>query len=232
MLIVGLTGGIASGKSTVSQLLQAKGVAVVDADEAYRKVTQPGSSTLKKLAAEFGPEVICENGSLNRPVLGKMVFSDDEKRRKLNRITHPAVRWQMLKEVAYHFFTGRRVVVMDVPLLYETGVMLKVVGKVICVYCNPEQELERLMRRNALTREDAEARIKAQMSLEEKCRRADVVIDNTSTLERLEESVDDVVRTHLLPSVFEAHKYPLMLIGSLLAARWAIPRLIGRAVPA
>eukprot|EP00124_Ichthyophonus_hoferi_P005372 Ihof_evm2s762 gene=Ihof_evmTU2s762 len=201
-------------------LLPKMGIAVVDADKCYSKVIQPGSSTLKAIEKEFGSKVINDDGTLNRGRLGDIIFQDEGCRRRLNGITHPAVTRQMLKEAAMHFITGKRVIVLDIPLLYETGVMLSLFNKVICVYCNPEQELARLMQRNTLTKGEAEQRMASQMSLEEKCRQADIIIDNSGTLNQLEERVHEVVLRHLQPSFIRAHATPLLVIVLTLAFGW------------
>jgi dephospho-CoA kinase len=130
---VGLTGGIASGKSTVSKLLKAKHIPIVDADVLARQVVQPGTPALSKIVAYFGNSILLPDGSLDRKKLGNIIFNDEAKRRKLNSIVHPAVRRAMLLGVLEHWFRGEKYCVMDIPLLIEGGIW-KWVGKVVVVY--------------------------------------------------------------------------------------------------
>ena len=131
--MVGLTGGIATGKSTVSSILQSEyNVTVIDADKIARDVVLPGTPALRKIAAHFGQDVLLPDGSLDRPKLGSVIFGDSEKRRVLNSIIHPAVRRAMLWEVAKSWLFGKRFCVIDVPLLIETG-LAKWVGLVVVV---------------------------------------------------------------------------------------------------
>lgn len=131
--VVGLTGGIATGKSTVSTLLKSRGIPVVDADVIARQVVEPGTPALAQIEAHFGPQVIQGDGSLDRKQLGSIIFNDAAQRAKLNAIVHPAVRKAMWWEVVRHWFRGEKVCVMDVPLLIE-GPLHKMVGKVVVVY--------------------------------------------------------------------------------------------------
>lgn len=131
--VVGLTGGIATGKSTVSNLLRARGVPLVDADLIARQVVEPGTPALAKIQAYFGDGVIQPDGTLDRKKLGTIIFNDEEKRRRLNGIVHPAVRSAMLWEVLGYWIRGNKYCVLDVPLLIE-GSLWKMVGKVVVVY--------------------------------------------------------------------------------------------------
>ncbi|KAJ3546231.1 hypothetical protein NMY22_g2133 [Coprinellus aureogranulatus] len=154
MLVVGLTGGIATGKSTVSALLKAKGLPIVDADVIARQVVEPGTPALAKIKAHFGDQVIQEDGTLDRKKLGSIIFNDAAQRAKLNSIVHPAVRSAMFWEVVRYWFRGEKICIMDVPLLIE-GPIHKVVGKIVVVYCSEEIQLQRLMSRDGSTRDDA-----------------------------------------------------------------------------
>ena len=131
--VVGLTGGIATGKSTVSNLLRARGVPLIDADLIARQVVEPGTPAIAKIQAYFGDGVIQPDGTLDRKKLGMIIFNDEEKRRKLNGIVHPAVRSAMLWEVLGYWIRGNKYCVLDVPLLIE-GSLYKMVGKVVVVY--------------------------------------------------------------------------------------------------
>jgi len=192
MLVVGLTGGIATGKSTVSTLLKAHGLPVVDADVLARQVVQPGTPALAQIRQHFGTGVLLEDGSLNRAALGAIVFADDAQRKVLNGIVHPAVRRAMFWAVLRHWWHGERVCVLDVPLLIEGG-LWRFVAKVVVVYCSPEIQLQRLMKRDGSTRDEASARLNAQLPIAEKVQFADVIIDNSGTLQDLEVQVNGLV---------------------------------------
>ena len=131
--VIGLTGGIATGKSTVSSLLRAHHVPIVDADVLARKVVEPGTPALAAIVRAFGPDILLPDGTLDRPKLGRIVFADEGARRKLNGIVHPAVRREMFWSVLRHWWRGERMCVLDVPLLIEGG-LWKWVGKVVVVY--------------------------------------------------------------------------------------------------
>lgn len=193
MIVVGLTGGIATGKSTVSNLLRARGVPLIDADVIARQVVEPGTPALAKIQAYFGDAVIQPDGTLDRKKLGTIIFDDEEKRRKLNGIVHPAVRWAMLWLVLGYWIRGNKYCVLDVPLLIE-GSLWKMVGKVVVVYCSVELQLLRLMLRDNSSREDASSRLNSQLPIAEKVKYADIVIDNSGTRQELEAHVDALVR--------------------------------------
>jgi len=187
---IGLTGGIACGKSTVSAMLVRRGAILVDADQIAREVVEPGSPVLAEIAERFGAQVLQSDGSLNRKRLGEMIFRDPDLRRELNRIIHPPIRATMLERMrAGESRHPDKLVVADVPLLYESG-LERMFEEVVVVYVPREVQLARLMRRDGLTREQAEERLSAQMPIEEKKRRADFVIDNSGTIEETERQVD------------------------------------------
>ncbi|KAI0807806.1 CoaE-domain-containing protein [Fomes fomentarius] len=189
MLVIGLTGGIATGKSTVSSLLRAHHLPIVDADVLARKVVEPGTPALAQIVRAFGPDVLLPDGRLDRAKLGRVVFADEDKRRTLNAIVHPAVRREMFWSILRCWWRGERVCVLDVPLLIEGG-LWKWVGKVVVVYCSAEIQLQRLMKRDNSSREDASARLNAQLPITEKVQYADIVIDNSGTPQELERQVD------------------------------------------
>lgn len=180
MLVIGLTGGIASGKSTVTRILRELGAPVVDADAIVREVQSPGSPVLKRIAAEFGPDVIRPDGALDRAALGRLVFTDPVRRKLLEEIVHPAVRERMWSEVERYRKEGRPAVFLDVPLLIE-GELHRTVDRVWLVYVDRETQRSRLISRDGLSLEEAEQRITAQMDLEAKRAYADLVIDNRGT---------------------------------------------------
>jgi dephospho-CoA kinase len=189
-VIVGLTGGIATGKSTVSQMLRDLGATVIDADVWARKVVEPGSPALAEIAETFGPGVLHPDGTLNRPALADIVFHDDKARERLNAITHPRVREGMWQETQAALAARPDLpVIWDVPLLFEGGTW-RLVDATVVVYVDEETQRTRLMQRNGLSREDADARIRAQMPIEEKRQRADYVIDNRGTIEETRKQVE------------------------------------------
>ncbi|WP_114569994.1 dephospho-CoA kinase [Exiguobacterium flavidum] len=184
---VGLTGGIATGKSTVSRYLQEKGIPVVDADVVARRVVEPGKPAHADLKSAF-PEAF-HGEELDRAKLGQLIFHDKDKRELLNNITHPCIRGEILSDAEAAEANGAQLVVLDIPLLLE-GNWRELVDQVVVVYCPEETQLERLMKRNGLTRDEALARLKSQMAIEEKRQKADVVLDNSSSLEKLYEEID------------------------------------------
>lgn len=188
-MIIGLTGGIASGKSTVARMLADRGARLVDADEVAREIVRPGEPALEAVASLFGQAVLCPDGTLNRQELGRIVFRDKEQLAKLEAITHPAIRARMQERIHnYAKEDARGLIVADVPLLYETKQEHLYEG-VLVVYVPKELQTERLMDRNGMSREEAERRIALQMDMEEKRRRADWLIDNSGSVEETERQV-------------------------------------------
>lgn len=189
MLTVGLTGGIGAGKSEVSRLLVARGAVLIDADRIAREVVAPGTEGLAAVVEAFGTEVLAEDGGLDRPKLGTIVFADPEKLALLNSIVHPLVgaRSRALEAAA----AEDDVVIHDVPLLAENG-LKSLYDLVIVVDASPETQLDRLIRLRGMTEHDARARMAAQATREKRLEIADVVIDNDVPLAELERRVTDV----------------------------------------
>ncbi|WP_310549803.1 dephospho-CoA kinase [Paenibacillus glufosinatiresistens] len=188
-MIMGLTGGIASGKSTVSALLQRRGARLVDADVIAREVMLPGHPVLAAVVEHFGRDLLLPDGSLNRAALGERVFGNPEALHTLNGLTHPAIRAEIREQMQrLDSEQPSGLVIVDIPLLYESGLetMFK---SVLVVYVPRAVQLERLMARNGLTREQAVKRLDAQMDIEQKRLRADYVIDNSGSPEAAEEQV-------------------------------------------
>ncbi|KAI8065679.1 dephospho-CoA kinase [Gongronella butleri] len=193
MKLVGLTGGIASGKSTVSRLLQEEKVPVIDADKIARDIVAPGRRANTLIRKHFGDDVFLPDGNLDRPKLGQIVFADEQKRKILNSCTHPYVRLEMLKEVVAYWLAGKRVVVLDVPLLFESK-LDRFVGTTVVVFCSELLQLRRLMQRDNLDEHAATQRLRAQKPLPEKVELADIVIDNSTDLVELKKQVRGLVQ--------------------------------------
>lgn len=187
-MILGVTGGIAAGKSTVTEILRSLGAAVVSADELSREVVRPGTPTLKQLVDCFGATILEADGTLDRKALGRKVFSDPEARRQVNRIVHPAIADLAKRRLAELSAGGAELIVYEAPLLFEAGAEERV-DAVLVVRVEESLQLERLMSRDGLSRSEAVARIAAQMSQEEKVARADYVIDNSGTRQEVESRI-------------------------------------------
>ncbi|KAL2345398.1 hypothetical protein Fmac_006683 [Flemingia macrophylla] len=184
MRIVGLTGGIASGKSTVSNHFKSHGVPVVDADVVARNVLTKGTAGWKKVVAAFGDEILLDNGEVNRPRLGQIVFSDPNKRQFLNRLLAPYISRGIFWEVLKLWIKGYKVIVLDVPLLFEAKID-RFTKPVVVVWVDPETQIQRLLARDRSSEEDARNRVNAQMPLDVKKAKADIVIDNTGSFDDL-----------------------------------------------
>ena len=192
-LMIGLTGGIASGKSTVSNMFKELGITVIDADVEARLAVQQGEPAYKLIVSEFGEDILLENGEIDRPKLGSIIFYDSALRQRLNEITHPEVRKRMAQQMQEAVLNGEKAVVLDIPLLFE-GKLTYMVEKTILVYVDAETQLKRLMNRNALSKDEAKARIQSQMPLSEKVKLADAVIDNTGTIESTKQQLLAILR--------------------------------------
>ncbi|CAC9380621.1 dephospho-CoA kinase [Staphylococcus aureus] len=186
--VIGLTGGIASGKSTVSELLSVFGFKVVDADKAAREAVKKGSKGLAQVREVFGDEAIDENGEMNRRYMGDLVFNHPEKRLELNAIIHPIVRDIMEEEKQEYLKQGYNVI-MDIPLLFENE-LENTVDEVWVVYTSESIQMDRLMQRNNLSLEDAKARVYSQISIDKKSRMANHVIDNLGDKLELKQNLE------------------------------------------
>jgi dephospho-CoA kinase len=188
--VLGLTGGIGSGKSQVAQMFRDLGAEVIDADQLARDVVEPGQPALQEIASTFGQEVLLPDGRLDRGALARIIFSNPAARVKLNAITHPPIRERMEAEVAARQ-SRPGLLILDIPLLYENDRM-RAVEKVIVVWVDADTQEGRLRRRDGLGEEEARQRIAAQMPLDAKRDRADLVIDNSGTLEATRRQVDAI----------------------------------------
>jgi len=192
-MIIGLTGSIASGKSTVAKMLKEYGLPIVDADVVARVVVEPGTETLAKIAEAFGQDVITENGEMDRAKVGSIIFHDESNRKVLNEIIHPAIRAEMLRQRDEHLANGAKTVIMDIPLLFESKLQ-HFVEKILVVTVSEETQLKRLMERNNLSKEEAIARISSQLPLSEKEKGADAVIDNNGSFEETQKQLETILR--------------------------------------
>jgi dephospho-CoA kinase len=189
MRLIGVTGGIATGKSTVDRLLAARGASVIDADELAREVVRPGEPALGEVAARFGRGVLLPDGSLDRSGLGAIVFANPEARRDLERITHPRIAELMGERIAAALAGPAPLVAVDIPLLFENSREAMFEG-VLLVYAPPEVQLRRLRERNGLDAAAALQRLAAQLPIDEKRDRATWIIDNSDGLEATSRAVD------------------------------------------
>jgi len=193
--IVGLSGGIGTGKSTVAQLLARLGAVVIDADAIVHELQAPGSPVLSELAEAFGPEILDASGALDRAALGAIAFRDPDARRRLGAIMHPKVGAVMAQRLEAARREGAALVVLDIPLLFEgrrasaSGAAGMDFDATVLVYAPEELQVERQRERDGCDRDEALRRIRAQLSIEEKKGMADFVIDNSGTLEETERQV-------------------------------------------
>jgi dephospho-CoA kinase len=187
--VVGLTGGIASGKSTFAAALRARGLPVVDADALARAAVAPGGAALAEIARAFGPDVLDASGALDRKRMGALVFADPEARRRLEAITHPAVRLAMAEETRRLADAGHALAFYDTPLLYEVG-LDRLLDSVVVVWTPAGVQRARLVARDGLSPADADARIAAQLPIDEKAARADFVVENVGAPDELGPKAD------------------------------------------
>jgi dephospho-CoA kinase len=187
--LVVITGGISTGKSMVTSHLRQIGETVIDTDEIARRVVEPGSPVLTKITGEWGEDMLSPDGSLNRKKLGAIIFSSEKDRNKLNSIMHPAIRKIMYKEASE---CPNPIVFLDVPLFYEAKVPLPH-DEVILVWCPRAVQKERLMKRDSISADDAEIRIKAQMDMEEKKKLCRIILDNSGSPETLAIGMEEIL---------------------------------------
>lgn len=186
-ICVGLTGGVGCGKSATRKILQEHGVSVLDTDELAHAAIAPGGEAYADVVTAFGPEILMQDGTINRKELGTLVFTDEAQRKRLNGLIHPLVRTQWVAWVKERRCAGEHAVVV-IPLLYEVGAQNEDWDAVICVHSLPEKVRERL-RQRGWSDEEAQRRVEAQWPVAEKCRRADFVIENNQGLDQLRANV-------------------------------------------
>lgn len=192
MHLFGLTGGIASGKSTVAARLRVRGVPVIDADGLAREVVAPGTDGLRAIVDAFGAAVLAPDGSLDRKALARVAFADDVARKKLEAITHPRIGRLAMERAAEHQRAGAPLVCYEAALIVENG-MADAFRPLVVVSCSPEVQLARVQARDQTSAEDARARMRSQKSTQEKVAVADFVIDTSGTLEHNAEQTDRVL---------------------------------------
>jgi len=181
--VIGLTGGIATGKSTVSAILKKAGAVIIDADRIARQVVKKGLPAYREILENFGESILLPDGEINRSVLGNIIFTEPHRKQLLNRIVHPHVKREMDRRLnALENPSPDTIVVLDIPLLFEAE-MHKDIAEVIVVYAPEHIQIKRLMKRDNISEADAVARVQSQMPIEEKKNRATVVIDNSGTME-------------------------------------------------
>jgi dephospho-CoA kinase len=190
-LVIGLTGGPASGKSTVAGMFEDLGAKVVSADAIVHEYLEPGTDVWKKIASEFGPEVLDADGVVDRKKLGQIVFRYPEKRSRLETIIHPPVLKRLAQEAEHFRAEGSGVLILEIPLLVETS-SLRLVEKVLVVTAEQETQIDRLEKRYGISREEAILRIKSQLPMSEKVKVGDWVVSTEGTLRRTKEQVDRV----------------------------------------
>lgn len=194
VLRAGLTGGIASGKTTVARLFAEHGAFVLDADAIAHDLMRPGSVAFDEVVARFGREILDERGAIDRPSLGRIIFHDSGARRDLDGIVHPRILPEVERRIAIYLADGHAsIVVVDAALLVESGIYSRL-DRLVVVKCNPATQILRLMARSGLREEDAAARVAAQAPLEDKLAVADYVVDTEGTLRRTREETDRVWR--------------------------------------
>lgn len=194
--IIGLTGGIGTGKSTVSNIIRDKGYIVLDADKIAREVVAKGTEGYKKIVEEFGQDILLEDGELNRKVVANIVFKDEIERKKLNRITHPLI-FNNIKILKEELSKKNEVLFLDIPLLYEEYDLLKehgiILDEIWVVYVDLETQINRIMIRDNISRENSINRINSQLPVEEKMGRASKILDNSKEIRDLERQIDELL---------------------------------------
>ncbi len=191
-LIIGLTGSIGTGKSLIANRFRQLNIPVVDADLIAREVVEPGKQAYNKIVEAFGRKILQLDNRLDRKALGEIVFNDEGKRQDLNAIIHPAIRKEMLKQRDDFVQQGEKCVVLDIPLLYESG-LTHYVDKVIVVTVDPKVQLNRILFRDNSTEQEAKRRISSQIPVAEKVKRADAVIDNNGSKAESYEQLDHIL---------------------------------------
>ncbi|KAJ3257471.1 hypothetical protein HK103_004546 [Boothiomyces macroporosus] len=193
MKIVGLTGGISTGKSTVSHFLATSQIPILDADVVAKEVVKPGEVCYHLILDHFGLDILDYNSHIDRAALGNIIFTNAEERAALNNITHPRIRIELLKQVLVQFLKGKSMVVLDTPLLFEAG-FYRWVHTTVVVYCPAPMQLDRLIARDGITIAQAQNKMNSQMSIEQKKTLAHHVIDNSGSMASTRKQADNLIK--------------------------------------
>jgi len=189
---VGITGGIATGKSTVSKMMQKCGFPLIDADKIAREIVLPDNIGWQRIVAHFGTSILNHDQTINRNKLGDLIFADEKKREILNQITHPIIEEEMLKKAKEYEKTDQsKIIIFDIPLLFEAR-MEHLVDKIIVVYLSEELQIARLRERNSYSFEEASKRVQSQLPIEQKLMLADFVIDNSGSIQATAQQVHEI----------------------------------------
>ncbi|XP_030239773.1 uncharacterized protein LOC108656112 isoform X2 [Drosophila navojoa] len=190
-----------------------QGIPVIDADKIAREIVEPGQPCWQKIRAAFGDEVLLPSKEINRAVLGRMIFENKELRGKLNQITHPVIHRTIFWRVFKLFMSGHAWIVLDMPLLFETGILMDFIHKIVTVSCDSEKQLQRLLARNELSETEAVNRIESQMPLEKKCEKSHFVVDNNGSILATEEAA---MRIYTMMQESKQHWYNrFSLLGAI-----------------
>jgi dephospho-CoA kinase len=207
-LIIGLTGGIVSGKSTVARMFKDLGAKIVDADKLGHQVILTQGAAWKRIIKIFGKDILQKDQTINREKLGKIVFANQNLLKKLNKITHPEIIKLIKKEISLAKDKSKeekKILIIDAALIYETKID-RLMDKIIVVYLNEEEQLERLIKRNNLSKKEASQKIKSQIPLKEKIEIADYVIDNSNSLDKTKEQVEKIWENLISRKESRSHK--------------------------
>lgn len=187
--IIGITGGIASGKSNISALLQKKGYSVIDSDQISRYLSQKGNAGYQAIVKVFGRQILCKDGTINRKALGNLIFNDEKARNELNLAMHPLVVEEIKKQIKA---SNEQLIFIDIPLLFEAKLEY-LCDEILCVYLPYELQIKRLMIRDEIDFHYADTKIKSQMNLEEKKKKSDYMIDTSGTFMETEEKLNEIL---------------------------------------
>ncbi len=192
MKIVGLTGNIASGKTEVAKIFKELGAKIIDADEIAREVVRLGEPAWQEIVDEFGSDILNSDRSINRKKLGEIIFNDEKKREQLNQITHPRIMTKIKQTIGNYKKEGVKLVILEAALIVERGGLLNVIDELIVVSADEKTQIERIMTRDRLRKEEAISRIVSQMPVSEKAKHAAYIIDNSGSLEETRKQVEEV----------------------------------------
>ncbi|MGQ0793894.1 MAG: dephospho-CoA kinase [Deltaproteobacteria bacterium] len=192
MKIIGLTGNIASGKSSVAGMFESLGARVIDADQVAREVVEPNAPAWREIVEEFGEEILYPSGTLNRAALGRVIFCDGDKREKLNRITHPRIMRSVRRTLSVWADEGVQIAVLEAALIVERGGLRDLIDALVVVTAPQGEQIRRLAKRATLSQQEALARVESQMPQSEKVKKADFVIDNSGGLDATRKQVEAV----------------------------------------